>query len=165
MRLWLLPRYQAQDLPHVDPERLRSQGIRLLMLDFDNTIVPYTTSRPEPAVISFFDRAKKAGLTVCVVSNSKKSRVPEFCEKYGLPWIIRAKKPGSRGIREALRRFDAAPEEAALVGDQIFTDVLGANRNGVCSILIPAISNHNFWLKARHLLEMPFIFLTRRRRL
>ena len=56
------------------------------------------------------------------------------------------------------------PDRAALVGDQIYTDVLGANCAGVRSILIPAIDNHNIWLKLRHVAELPFIWLARNRR-
>ena len=57
------------------------------------------------------------------------------------------------------------PDEAMMVGDQIFTDILGANRCGVRSVLVRSIHNHNFWLKARHVLEKPFIFVARKRRI
>jgi predicted HAD superfamily phosphohydrolase YqeG len=64
-----------------------------------------------------------------------------------------------------LTRYQTPPQACALVGDQIFTDVLGANCTGVKSILVKAIDNHNFWLKARHVLEKPFIFIARKRRI
>ena len=64
-----------------------------------------------------------------------------------------------------MAQFGAAPEECALVGDQIFTDTLGANLAGIRCFLVKAIDNHNFWLKARHVLEKPFIFAARKRRL
>ena len=70
---------------------------------------------------------------------------------------IQAKKPFSRGIRECLTRFSLDPAHCALVGDQIYTDVLGANCAGVQSILISAIHNHTIWLKLRHVAELPFI--------
>ena len=104
-------------------------------------------------------------IQVCVVSNSKRDRVKIFCEKYGMDCITHAKKPFSKGIRECLARFDIPAEQAALVGDQIYTDTLGANGCGVTSILVKAIDNHNFWLKARHVLELPFIYLARKRRM
>ena len=66
---------------------------------------------------------------------------------------------------ECLQKFGVPAEEAALVGDQIYTDTLGANGVGVRSILVKAIDNHNFWLKARHVLEKPFIFAARKRRI
>ena len=79
--------------------------------------------------------------------------------------ITHAKKPFTKGINECLAKFDIPASEAALVGDQIFTDTLGANNAGVTPILVKAIDNHNFWLKARHVLEMPFIFAARKRRI
>ena len=108
---------------------------------------------------------KVPDLSVCVVSNSHKDRVRLFCAEYGLDCITHAKKPFSRGIRQCLDRYAVAPSQAALVGDQIYTDTLGANCAGVMSILVKAIDNHNFWLKARHVLELPFIFAARSRRM
>ena len=109
-------------------------------------------------------RAAESEIQICVVSNSKRGRVVEFCDKYGIDCITHAKKPFSRGIRACLRRYETEPRRAALVGDQIYTDVLGANCAGVRSILIPAIHNHNIWLKLRHVAELPFIWLAGGRR-
>ena len=104
-------------------------------------------------------------IQICVVSNSKRDRVKIFCENYRIPCITHANKPFTRGIRQALERSDTEPSEAALAGDQIYTDTLGGNGCGVTSILVEAIDNHNFWLKARHVLELPFIYLARKRRM
>lgn len=161
----LLPRVIAPELPALTPEWLQKKGIRLLMLDFDNTVVPYTTDFPTEKMRRWLDAMTSSGIEVCIVSNSKNDRVPRFCRENGLPCIVRAHKPGTKGIRECLNRFGCAPGQAALVGDQIFTDTLGANRAGVTSILVKAIHNHNFWLKARHVLELPFIFAARKRRI
>ena len=135
------------------------------MLDFDNTIVPYTTDIPTPQMAAWLAQVNGSGITVCVVSNSKNDRVKRFCEKYGLHCITRAKKPFSKGIRECLRKFDRTPGEALLVGDQIFTDTLGGNLCGVKTVLVNAIHNHNIWLKLRHVAELPFIFAARKRRM
>lgn len=161
----LLPKIILHDLTEVTPALLRSRDIRLLMLDFDNTIVPYTTDVPSEKVADWLRRMARTDITVCIVSNSRNDRVPRFCETYGIPCIMRAKKPRTKGIRECLERYGVAPKHAALVGDQIFTDTLGANCAGVAPILVEAIHNHNFWLKARHVLELPFIFAARKRRL
>lgn len=161
----LLPRVIAPDLPALTPEWLQKKGIRLLMLDFDNTIVPYTTDVPTEEMRRWLDTMAGSGIQVCIVSNSRNGRVPKFCEENGLPCIVRAHKPGTKGIRECLQRFSCASKQAALAGDQIFTDTLGANCAGVTSILVNAIHNHTFWLKARHVLELPFIFAARKRRI
>ena len=162
----LLPKLMTDALTDVTPELLTRRGVKLLMLDFDNTIVPYTTSTPTPEMASWLQTMNaREDIQVCIVSNSHNSRVPEFCQKYGLDCITHAKTPFSRGIQECLAKYGIPASQAALVGDQIYTDVLGANCAGVTSILVKAIHNHTFWLKARHVLELPFIFLARKRRI
>ena len=106
---------------------------------------------------------QKSGVRLCVVSNSKKPRVQVFCKAYSLDCITRAKKPFQRGIRAAKEKYGIAPDHMALVGDQIYTDVLGANCGGITSILVRAIHNHNFWLRLRHVAELPFIAIGKRR--
>lgn len=165
MSFSLLPKLRADALTDIKPDLLLQRGVRLLMLDFDNTIVPYTTDEPTPLMAAWLAWVKNCNMYVCVVSNSKRDRVRIFCKKHGLHCITHAKKPFSKGIRQCLEQFGVQPHEAALVGDQIFTDTLGANCCGVQSILVKAIDNHNIWLKLRHVAELPFIFLARKRRI
>ena len=164
MKFSLLPKIIVPALTDVSVELLKSRNIKLLMLDFDNTIVPYTTSTPTAKMRDWLEEMVKSDIELCVVSNSHKDRVKIFCEKYGIDCITHAKKPFSRGICECLNKYQIAPENCALVGDQIFTDTLGANCTGVTSILVKAINNHNIWLKLRHGLEMPFILMAGKRR-
>ena len=165
MSISFLPRLIADELTDLTPELLKRQGIRLLMMDFDNTIVPYTTNVPTEKMEQWLRMMVQSDIQLCVVSNSKKDRVRVFCGKYGIPVITHANKPGIRGIEECLARFGIDRKEAAIVGDQIFTDTLGGNRAGVTPILIRAIDNHNIWLKLRHVAELPFIFVSRKRRI
>ena len=161
-----LPRLMTEKTTDVTPELLRSRGIKLLMLDFDNTIVPYTTTVPTPEMESWLaDMNALPDIQLCIVSNSRNDRVPKFCRERGIGVITHAKKPFPKGIRECLVKYDIPASQAVLIGDQIFTDTLGANGAGVMPILVKAIDNHNFWLKARHVLEMPFIFAARKRRI
>ena len=161
----LLPRLMTDSLTDLTPELLREKNVRLLMLDFDNTIVPYTTDVPTADMERWLSRMNASEIQICVVSNSHKDRVPAFCQARGIGCITHAKTPFSKGIRECLGKYGIPASQAALVGDQIYTDTLGANCAGVTSILIKAIHNHTFWLKARHVLELPFIFLARNRRI
>ena len=165
MRFSLLPNRITEALTDLTPQYLQEQGIRLLMLDFDNTIVPYTTSEPTEQMAGWLKMMLQSEISLCVVSNSHKDRVKIFCKAYGIDCITHANKPFSKGIKQCLVRYQMPPQACALVGDQIFTDVLGANCTGVKSILVKAINNHNFWLKARHVLEIPFIFIARKRRI
>lgn len=165
MSISLLPKLIARELPQLTPGLLHRLGVRLLMLDFDNTIVPYTTDIPTEEMRRWLESMKQSDIQLCVVSNSKRERVKVFCAAYGLDCITHAKKPFPKGIRQCLQKYGVPAAEAALAGDQIYTDTLGANCLGVTSILVSAISNHNFWLKARHVLELPFIAMARRRRI
>ncbi len=166
MPLSFLPKRMTKKLTDITPEFLRENGIKLLMLDFDNTIVPYTTTTPTEEMENWLVKMNNLDdIQMCIVSNSHNDRVPRFCRERGIDVITHAKKPFPKGIWECLDRYKIPAKEAALVGDQIFTDTLGANGAGVTAILVKAIDNHNFWLKARHVLELPFIFIARNRRI
>ena len=165
MPLHILPKVMTSALPALTEEFLKQQGIQLLMLDFDNTIVPYTTDIPTAEVELWLQRMMASDIRICVVSNSRKDRVKQFCRQRGITCITKAKKPFPKGIRQCMRHFDVQPEVCALVGDQMFTDVLGANCAGVQSILVKPIHNHNIWLKARHVLEKPLIWLAKGRKI
>ena len=165
MRFSLLPKLITRSVTDLTPELLGEKGIRLLMLDFDNTIVPYTTNEPTPAMSDWLKKMADSQIEICVVSNSKRDRVKIFCEQYGIWCITHTKKPFPNGIRRCLDTYGLEPSVCALAGDQIFTDTLGANGCGVTSILVTAIDNHNIWLKLRHVAEMPFIFAARKRRI
>lgn len=165
MRVSFLPAMLADSVTELTPEFLQKQGIRLLMLDFDNTIVPYTTNVASEEMDAWLKRMLASDTRLCVVSNSHNDRVKVFCREYGLDCITHAKKPFSKGIKECLQKYGAEPRECALAGDQIYTDTLGANGVGVRAILVRAIDNHNFWLKLRHVAEKPFIYAARKRRI
>lgn len=157
MNFPFLPRLILDSVTQLTPAYLQQQGIRLLMLDFDNTIVPYTTNEPSEQMCRWLTMMRESDIAVCVVSNSKRDRVKIFCDQWGIDCITHAKKPFSKGIRQCLAKYRMQPEHSALAGDQIYTDVLGANGCKVFSVLVTAIHNHNIWLKLRHVAELPFI--------
>ena len=159
-----LPTYRIKAITELTPEMLQAVGIQLLMLDFDNTIVPYTTNVPTEEMEAWLKMMLASDVKICVVSNSRNNRVKIFCEKYGIDCITHAKKPFPKGIKECLARYGLPKSACALAGDQVYTDTLGANCAGIRSILVKAIHNHNFWLKLRHVAEMPFILLAKNRR-
>ena len=165
MSFSFLPTIIVNALTDLSPDLLKSRGVELLMLDFDNTIVPYTTDIPTPEMEQWLRDMLASDIRICVVSNSKRERVKIFCAKYGNDVITHAKKPFHKGINECLTKYGKMPEECAIAGDQIYTDTLGGRTAGCKAILVKAIDNHNIWLKARHVLEKPFIFIARNRRI
>lgn len=158
----LIPNLIYESVSDLTPEVLGSHGIRVLLMDFDNTIVPYTSNEPKAEVLAWLDRVKSAGIQLCVVSNTKKGRAIQFCQQHGIDCITHANKPFQKGIGKAKEKF-AELGKIALVGDQIYTDILGANGGNIVSVLIRPIHLHNFFLKFRHVLELPWIAWGRRR--
>lgn len=158
-----VPTYRVDAITDLTVEDLHRADIRLLMLDFDNTIVPYTNNEPTPKMLAWLQMMLSSDVQICVVSNSHNDRVKIFCEQYGIDCITHAKKPFSKGIDQCLQRYGLSKHQCALAGDQIYTDTLGANCAGIRSILVKAIHNHTVWLKLRHVAEMPFILFARNR--
>ena len=165
MAFSFLPTIITEAITDLTPELLRQKEIRLLMLDFDNTIVPYTTDVPTEEMSRWLRAMGESDIQLCIVSNSKRDRVPRLCQTYGLECITHARKPFSKGIRRCLDKYGIPAEYADSAAAQIYTDTLGANCAGISSILVTAIDNHNVWLKLRHLAEMPFILAAKNRRL
>ena len=162
MSFSLIPKMLCPALTDLTVERLHRAGVTFLMLDFDNTIVPYTNDVPTPEMEAWLQAMQASDIGLCVVSNSHKTRVVKFCEARGIPCITHSKKPFSKGIFQCRDKFSLDLSHAALVGDQIYTDVLGANCAGAVSILVRPILLHNIWLRLRHVAELPFIFIGKR---
>lgn len=162
MSFSLIPKMLCPALTDLTVERLHRAGVTFLMLDFDNTIVPYTNDVPTPEMEAWLKAMQASEIGLCVVSNSHKTRVVKFCEARGIPCITHSKKPFSKGIFQCRDKFSLDLSHAALVGDQIYTDVLGANCAGAVSILVRPIHLHNIWLRLRHVAELPFIFIGKR---
>ena len=159
MSVSLIPSLITECLTDLTPELLHARGIEFLMLDCDNTIVPYTTDTPTPEMERWLREMLLSDIGICVVSNSKRDRVVKFCRARGIPCITHSRKPFQKGIRRCRDQFGLDLRRTAMVGDQIYTDVLGGNCAGAVSILVRPIHLHNIWLKLRHVAELPFIAL------
>ena len=165
MAFSLLADFEVRSILDLPPEWFQEYGIRLMLLDFDNTVVAYTVTEPSDKFLRWVEDIQNSGVNVMIVSNSRKSRrVPDFCEKWGLPYIRRAGKPSPKGIQRAMKQFSALPGETALAGDQTFTDVLGSNLAGVTSVLVHPIYFSHLFQRLRYWVELPFIYLGRRKR-
>lgn len=128
----------------VDLERLRERGIRAIIVDLDNTLVAWRHPRPTAAVHEWLARARAAGFKVCILSNGGARRVEAFAGECGIPCVGAAGKPRRRAFRAALACLGTQPRETAVVGDQIFTDVLGGNRMGLYTILVRPVCPREF---------------------
>jgi len=149
------------------PEKLAEKGITLLLADLDNTLTPYSSEIPTEEVKAWKAELEQHGITLFVVSNSRKStRVPNYCNRLGIDYVRHAGKPSTKGFEEALKKTGRSKEEALMVGDQIFTDTLGANRAGIRVVLVEPIElagNPGRYL--RYAVEIPFRALSGKGRL
>ncbi len=161
MSLSLIPRLRVDRALSLTPAFLRERGVRLLLLDLDNTLAPYSGTGPTAELFAWKEALLEGGVTPFIVSNTKTERAKRFAAAWGVDYVDGAGKPRGRGIRAALKRCGAAPSEAALAGDQVFTDVLGANRAGVLSIAVKPLELKNPLYILRYLVELPFRALCR----
>ncbi len=138
------------------PEFLSRLGVRALLLDVDNTIATYTSHTPAPGAAEWAENMLEAGFRVIIVSNNFKKRVSAFAARFGLDWISFAMKPLPFGYLKAKARLRMKASECAIIGDQIFTDVIGANLCGMKSVLLTPIEpEEGFTFKVRRRLEKP----------
>ena len=157
MKFPFVPDYYFPDIYAIDPERLRARGVKVLLADLDNTLAPYGVPKPSGEVVAWRARLEQAGITLFLLSNSRRpGRAQHYAEALGIPYEGHAGKPKSGGFRRALARMNAAPEEAAIVGDQIFTDILGGNRAGVLTLLVHPIRFGTVFRALRFGIETPF---------
>lgn len=145
MRL-LRPSEYHKSIFEIDLEKLQRKGYRAIMLDLDNTLVRWNHPDPTPGLMAWLGRVKAMGFSPCIVSNNSGPRVSEFAGKVGIPFISGASKPRRKGFREAMNRLGVAPGETVVIGDQIFTDVLGGNRSGAYTVLVVPIDPREFFL-------------------
>lgn len=140
----LAPREVAASVYDIDPAALAQRGLRGVILDLDNTLTPWGAAEPDPRLGPWLRRATEAGLRVCVASNALEGRARAFSEAAGVPVVGHAGKPRARAFRRALEVVGTTPEATAVVGDQLFTDVLGGNRIGCWTILVHPLSPREF---------------------
>lgn len=131
-----LYRRRITDVTAGDLQRL---GVSGLLLDIDNTLTTHDNPDLAPEVLEWLRQRQAEGLQAVVVSNNKPERVAPFARRLGLPFQAKAAKPLPRGYRAAAALLELPPERCAVIGDQIFTDILGANLAGMPSVLLEPI--------------------------
>lgn len=123
----------------ITTEMLKNNNLKGLILDLDNTLTTHDNPKPADGVLDWLDEMKKSGIKIMIVSNNHGYRVKPFAEMLGLEFVSDGLKPLSRGINEAQKRMGIPFSQIAVVGDQIFTDILGANLKRIKSIYVKPI--------------------------
>lgn len=145
MGLTRATRYVAS-LPQVSVEGLVASGVRLVLLDRDNTCVPRDAEAAPPEVVAWLERARAAGLALCLVSNNfHSSQVGRTARELGVSVVDHAMKPAPFALRRAMRLMGATAGGTVMIGDQVFTDVVAGNLAGVRTVLVRPQSTSDLW--------------------
>ena len=159
-----IPHYAFRKLTDISAEFLEGLGIGFLMLDLDNTVAAYSEHTPSDSVLQWAAQIKDSGIELIIVSNSvREGRVEAFAEALRTGFVKGASKPSPKVVVQTMKDSGFAPEKSALVGDQIYTDTLAANRAGAVSIIVRPRRFTNPFLAIRYALEAPFRAICRNR--
>lgn len=140
------PRLFVSSLSELDLKNLLQQGIKGILLDLDNTIIPRGTENCSPEIINWLNELQGHGFKLCIVSNNKSARDTMLPNKLKIPAVYYALKPLKRSFWRALNLLKTTPDETAIIGDQIFTDILGGNRLGLFTILVAPLNGKDSWV-------------------
>lgn len=140
----LCPKLQAGSVLELNLAELREKGIKGIIFDLDNTLVEWKQDKLTPEVIALVQELKELGFKMTILSNALEYRVEAVARMLDIPYISRAVKPRKSPFRKAMDLMATTPETTAVVGDQIFTDILGGNRMQLYTIWIAPLSNTEF---------------------
>jgi len=146
----LMPEFYAKCVSDINLDELKKHGVTAIILDLDNTLDSHKTKTPSPRALAFLDKLKSMGFSFCIISNGKQKRVETYLQGLQIPFVAKAGKPLKKSYKKALKILGTPPHCTAFIGDQIFTDVWGANRMGLVTILTEPIEQYEnsfFYIK------------------
>ena len=135
----LYPDLCVKSIWDLDISFYKSNNIEGVIFDIDNTLVTSDEAIPNEEVLKYFDFLKNNGIKSSIVSNNNIQRVDRFCQNLGIPYRGRAYKPLKKHLKKMCMSMGVSPNKVCLVGDQLFTDIYGANRMGFFSVLVTAL--------------------------
>ncbi len=149
-----VPDMYQKTIYDINYKKLLNQGIKCIMFDLDNTLVPPNVKEPTEKVIELFNDLKQMGFRVIIFSNSPKRRLKPFKEILEVDCSASSKKPFKKKFLKVLSDYNYTITEVAIIGDQILTDVVGGNKIGILTILVNPVSKKDFILtKFNRLIE------------
>ncbi len=149
-----IPSLYLKHVTEITPELLQQQGIRGLILDVDNTLALHNSQEIIASIEEWLQLMRAHGIKLVILSNNIERRVAPFAKRLGLLHVAEGCKPMSLGFRKAVRRLQLPKETIAVVGDQVYTDILGGNLNGMYTILTaPLAVEQNIFVRAKRRAE------------
>lgn len=139
------PTWMIEAIYQITPEQLKKKGIKAVLTDLDNTLIAWNNPDGTKELLNWIQTMKEASIPVIVVSNNKAERIHRVVEQLGLDYVARALKPTQKGFKEVEKKFSLPKESLVMVGDQIMTDIRGANGAGIRSILVKPVVETDAW--------------------
>jgi HAD superfamily phosphatase (TIGR01668 family) len=142
----LTPDRIVAHVSEVTPAWLRERGLRAVVTDLDNTLVGWRGEEVAREITDWLAGLEEAGIGVCIASNTRHlGRLERLAAQMGILHVPgNASKPRRKGLRRALALLGTTPTETAMVGDQLFTDILAGNRLGLTTVLVNPLTPHEF---------------------
>jgi HAD superfamily phosphatase (TIGR01668 family) len=159
------PDVYVDALVSIDPGDLKAAGFEAVLLDLDNTMLPWKSSELPESTRGWVRRAKEVGLKLCIVSNTHyPRRLNKIAGELEVPSVDRALKPRKQGFMRALLLLDCAPDKTVVIGDQVMTDIIGGNAAGMLTVLVKPMHPKEFLgTKLSRVLESAILALLRAR--
>jgi HAD superfamily phosphatase (TIGR01668 family) len=162
----LYPQERYHRITDIPVESLRARGVRTAILDVDNTLTTHGNPDVAPGVVQWIACAAQNGIRCIVLSNNSPERVRPFAQALNIDFVSRGRKPLGGGFLRARIRTGASKKETVVIGDQIFTDVLGARLAGLYCIFVDPIEPETGWFfRFKRRLERPILLGYERRKI
>lgn len=140
-----IPKMYQESIYTIDYKKLKKKKIKCLLFDLDNTCVGYHEKNPTPKLKGLFKDLTKMGFKVIIFSNATHKRLVPF-GNLGVECHPASKKPLSKSFQKILRKYHYQKKEVCIIGDQLFTDILGGNRVGIITCLVDPLTQEDFIL-------------------
>lgn len=141
-----IPDMYQKSIYHIDYDKLQDNGIKCLLIDLDNTCVPYKDKEPNKKLIDLFETLKDMDFKIIIFSNALKGRIKPFKDILNVDCLARANKPYKKNFLKVIKLFNYDLSEVAIIGDQLYTDILGGNKVGIKTILVNPMSSDDMFI-------------------
>lgn len=141
----LRPDYLVEKIQDINLSFFLDKNIKGLIIDLDNTITFYNSKEIDQDVKDWINSMLDSGIKIIILSNNDAERIRETIKDFPIDYIAKARKPFKKGYRKALKKLNLPADNAIMIGDQIFTDTLGAKRSGLEIILVNPLPGKEYW--------------------
>ena len=154
MKKLLQPTYFFNVFNDITADFLKSNGFKGILTDLDSTLTEHNCPKPDADLVEWIKNVTDAGIRVCIVSNNRIRRIYPFAKKLDIPCICNAFKPDKTAIKQGLTVINRLPCETLFIGDQLYTDIKGAESVGIRSALVePVGTKTTSFIKFKRFLE------------